>query len=185
MRSSHLLMETRTLTKHHKSILLKFYNSVFCFLSTYEVTSQSHAVLSMSKRQGWWCLFSYWREIDKCNQLPCASKILSYLITFISVWVLVKSGVLPKQEETEMNGKSHGIMSQYGVFQKALPDKWSNGTMIVFLFCFFNKGNCPAEYVRINSRCDFKNNRKFGEGFCFTLHAHFHTTKKKIQPWTT
>jgi len=49
--------------------------------------------------------------------------------------VLVKSGVLPKQEETEMNGKSHGIMSQYGVFQKALPDKWSNGTMIVF-FCF-------------------------------------------------
>ncbi len=47
-----LFMETtRTLTLHHKSILLKFYNS-FCFLSTYEATSQSHAVLSMSKRQG-------------------------------------------------------------------------------------------------------------------------------------
>lgn len=60
----------------------------------------------------------------------CASKILFHLITFISVCVLVKSIVLPKQEETEINGKSHGIMSQCGVFQKALPDKWSNGTMI-------------------------------------------------------
>lgn len=41
------------------------------------------------------------------------------------------------------------------------------------IFLFFNKENCPAGYVRLNLRCDFKNNRKV-----FVL-LYMHTSTQK------
>lgn len=124
---------TRTLSLHHKSILLKFYNSVFCFLSAYEATSQSHAVLSMSKKAR---MMVFITGEKQTNAISCP--VHQKYFPSYHIYIILSVGRARRSpqtiEETEMNGNSHGIVSQCGVFEKALPNKWTNRTMI---FCFY------------------------------------------------
>lgn len=90
-----------------------------CFLSTYDATSQSHAVLSMSKRQGWWCLFSYRREIDKCNQLPCVHQKYFSISSHLYQFVCWSSPLFsPNKRKLKLMGSRMGSCHNVGCFKK-------------------------------------------------------------------